>query len=67
MEDKEFDIKEVTTEEAKKIIDSRLPLGKFYVIEDGVFVGIDNEDGEAWTDEFNNIDICYDWLYGENL
>lgn len=52
----------VNQEKAFKIIDTRLPLGKF-VQDTGVeIVGIDNETGDAWTEEFPNLEECLAWL-----
>lgn len=38
------------------------PLGKFYLEENGLFIGIDNETGEAWVEEFETLESCIDWL-----
>lgn len=54
----------VNQEEAFRIIDTRLPLGKF-VQDTGVeIVGIDNETGDAWTEEFPDLEECLAWLVG---
>lgn len=58
------EITEITSEQATAIIDSREPLGKFYLYEGGKVIGIDNERGEAWTEEFENLKECTDWLLG---
>ena len=60
-------VKKVTPEEAAKIIETRQPLGKFYCIEDSprfhpAYIGIDNETGEAWTEEFRSLGACRRWL-----
>lgn len=57
-------IKQVTPEEAENIINTRAPLGLFYLIEDGVYVGIDNSTGDAWTEEFATKKDCLTWLRG---
>lgn len=51
-------VKKVTPEEATNIIETRQPLGKFYCIEQGTYIGIDNEDGEAWTEDFRSLSAC---------
>lgn len=56
------DIQKITGEQADNIIVYRLPLGRFYLIEDGVYVGIDNRDGNAWTEDFKSLDACKRWL-----
>ena len=43
------DIKKITSKEASQIIDTRKPLGKFYLIDKGIYVGINNSSGDAWT------------------
>ncbi|AGK98185.1 hypothetical protein [Clostridium pasteurianum] len=62
------DIKKVTSEEASKIIETREPLGKFYTIEKDfktgkrIYVGIDNQCGDAWTEDFKCLTTCKNWL-----
>lgn len=54
----------VNQEQAIEIIETRKPLGKF-VQDTGVeIVGIDNETGEAWTEEFPDLEECLAWLAG---
>lgn len=60
-------VKKVTPEEAERIIKTREPRGKFYCVEKSprfrrAYVGIDNEDGEAWTEEFRSLGACRRWL-----
>ena len=61
-----FEIKKVTSEEANKIITTREPLGKFYTIEEfegkRIYVGIDNENGDAWCEDFKSLGKCKKWL-----
>lgn len=41
------------------------PEGLFYIEEpDGSFTGVDNSDGEAWTENFPTFEMCNDWLNG---
>ncbi len=55
----------VSHKEAIQIIESRKPLGLF-VEETGIeFIGIDNQDGNAWTEEFPDLIECLSWLAGE--
>lgn len=37
----------------------------FIYKEDGVWVGIDNNSGDAWTEEFERKEDCIAWLKGE--
>lgn len=55
-------IEKITTEQADAMIDTRKPLGLFYVLKDGVYIGIDNSHGHAWTEEFLNLCQCKRWL-----
>lgn len=59
--------KEITSIEANNIIENRVPLGQFLLIDGDLFVGIDNSNGEAWTEEFKKKDDCVRWLAGEDL
>lgn len=62
---KEFLIKEVTQAEADAIIQSREPRGLFYQQNGKRWVGIDNMTGDAWCEEFINLDQCLAWLRRE--
>ena len=55
----------VSKKEAESIIESRKPLGQFWLEDDGVFVAIANEDGNAWTEEFWNQEECFKYLQGK--
>lgn len=65
-------VTEITPEEAHKLIESGdecgyfEPLGRFYLEEEGKFVGIDNSDGNAWTEEFPDKASCLRWLISED-
>jgi hypothetical protein len=61
------DLKEITQEEAEQIIETREPLGQFFKIENDLYIGIDNQTGNAWTEEFKSREDCFRWLYGEEL
>ena len=45
-----------------RVIDERTPLGKFYCYDKGVFIGVDNTTGDAWTEEFDSLEECQEWL-----
>lgn len=55
---------QITSDEAKEIIDKRVPLGKFYLIDGDKYVGIDNSSGDAWTEEFDSYEEMRDWQQG---
>lgn len=61
------EIKEITSEQASVVIDTREPLGLFYLLDDGVHIGIDNSTGDAWTEEFPNLHQCKKWLINPSL
>lgn len=61
------EIKKITPAEASAIIETRQPLGIFYCIEKDSacgrhYVGIDNRDGSAWTEDFKSLSACKRWL-----
>jgi len=58
-------IQKIKPEMAAQIIDTREPLGYFYVLKNGVYVGIDNSNGQAWTEDFQNLYQCKRWLANE--
>lgn len=62
-------IKYITSEEANKIIETGKPLGKFYEVdfeaEEIIYIGIDNTTGDAWVEEFEDIEECICWLNQE--
>ena len=58
-------IKQVTREEASRIIETSKPRGLFYEIDGNVYVGIDNIDGHAWVEEFKTKEECLNWLRGD--
>lgn len=57
---------EVSPVFADSIIESRKPLGQFFVSYDNLCVGIDNSTGDAWTEEFPDLRSCFQWLRREN-
>lgn len=63
-----MEIKEVTQQEAKKIIDAREPIGLFYekCERTGRYVGIDNLYGHANVEDFETKEECFRWLNRES-
>lgn len=62
-------ISEVSQKEAKRIIDTRQPRGRFFLKDcetagNQVFIGIDNTSGNAWTETFVSPNDCTNWLKG---
>lgn len=55
----------ISKEKANQIIENRTPIGLFVTEENGMFIGIDNQSGEAWVEEFDNKVDCENWLKGE--
>jgi hypothetical protein len=60
-------IKKITAEQALSVIETREPLGLFYVLENGTYTGIDNSSGNAWTEEFKGLRQCRRWLSDPNI
>lgn len=58
----ENNIKEISSEEVEKILNTRKPLGLFYTIENNKYIAIDNLKGDAWTEEFNTLPECFGYL-----
>ena len=67
MVEQSTEIKKISDEQAGRIIDTRYPLGLFYVLKAGVYIGIDNSNGEAWTEEFSDLRKCKRWLSNPNI
>lgn len=57
--------REISREDADGIIERRHPYGLFFLKEGDVYVGIDNSDGNAWTEDFPVKRKCLEWLMGE--
>jgi len=55
-------ITKINQETARTIISTHQPLGLFYLIEDGLYVGIDNSTGHAWVEDFPSLHQCKYWL-----
>lgn len=53
---------EISSKAAEEIIETRKQKGLFYLKDGDVFVGIDNRDGNAWTEDFKSLDECFKWL-----
>ena len=63
------ELEKVTDDEATEIIETRERRGFFYTQNDnGTYTGIDNSNGEAWTEDFKTFEECKLWLLtGERL
>ena len=66
-----MDIQQITQEEANQLLNNEppnyRPFGKFYVVEDDFTIsGIDNSDGNAWTEGFRTLEECIAWLKGDD-
>lgn len=66
MQDKMSGITQLTRDAANTVIKHRAPLGLFFVV-DEVIIGIDNTTGDAWTEEFKELDACIQWLREDSL
>ena len=54
-------IQRVCQEFANQIIETRQPIGYFYTFAAGIYTGIDNGTGDAWTEDFNSCEECMDY------
>lgn len=61
------EVKEITSEQASIIIDTRQLSGLIYLLDNGIYIGIDNSTGNAWTEEFLNPLQCKEWLINPSL
>jgi hypothetical protein len=69
-----YEIKEITQQEAFEILESvektghYTPLGLFWhkseIHGKTSYIGIDNSNGDAWTEDFDRLDNCLAWLNG---
>lgn len=57
-------IEKLHPDHALEVIDTREPIGLYYVKEDGFYTGIDNSTGHAWTEDFDTKEDCFNWLIG---
>ena len=55
-------IQKVSESFALKIIEDRTTIGRFWYQEGNKVIGIDNSEGEAFTEEFNSKEECFKWL-----
>lgn len=58
-------IRDISEHEAIKVIAGRGRRGLFWTWGNGKYIGIDNSTGDAWTEEFDTLDECKQWLKGE--
>ena len=49
--------------DVRDVIEKREPKGLFITRDGEKYVGIDNRDGDAWTEEFDYAEDCIGWLY----
>lgn len=60
-----MEIIKVSNQEARKIIDTREPIGLFYIQDLEFYIGIDNLYGHANVEEFITEEECFKWLNRE--
>lgn len=58
-------LKEVSEKELESIIDRREPAGRFYCKEGRKWVAVDNECGDAFTEDFPSLAAAIAWLAGD--
>lgn len=52
----------VDSEKATRIINLRQPLGCFWLKEKNKYIAIDNSTGDAWAEEFETQEKCFNYL-----
>jgi hypothetical protein len=61
-------IKKVSIEQAEEIIETKQPLGLFYIVHrvknKNVYAGIQNKTGDARMESFDSLRTCKKWLRG---
>lgn len=62
-----MELRFVSYEEAIEIVHERKPLGKFYAKDGAFWIGIDNVNGNAWTEGFYTEEECKAWVMNEQL
>ena len=57
-------IVEINEDQALRIIEKRLPVGRFFFYDNsiGKFIGLDNSTSECWVNEFYDKEDCILWL-----
>ena len=55
----------VTPQYADDVTRTHLPIGRFWYRAGNLYVGIDNQHGEALTDEFSSFEDMEKWFHGE--
>lgn len=58
---------EISQKKASEIIDNRKPEGLFYHKENDRYIGIDNSVGEAFVEEFTDLETCIYWLENQGF
>lgn len=54
--------KEMNNKELQNIIETYEPKGLFWA-----HIGVDHSTGDSWTEEFDTLESCIEWLNGENV
>ena len=58
---------EINYNEFEELCETFEPIGTFYLKDGDLWIGIDNSTGDAWTEEFETLDKCIDWLNGNDF
>jgi len=66
---REKEIIKLRLDEAKDVIETKIPNGLFYCIEKledkNIYIAIDNNNGHLWIEEFPDLRRCKHWLMNE--
>ena len=63
--EKKLKIQRVSSEFLGQVIEHRVPLGLFLAKEGGLWVAVDNRDGDAWTEDCRWKHHAVRWLRDE--
>jgi hypothetical protein len=56
---------EITQEEANRIAENYKPYGQYWLKAGNGYTGIDNSDGKAWTENFDNLTDLVKWMFDD--
>lgn len=58
----EIGVNRISQAKADEIISTLEPLGLFYCVKGGRYIGLDNRTGTVYTEDFPTLDECKEWL-----
>lgn len=58
----DMEIKRISQAKADAIISTLEPLGLYYCVKGGRYIGLDNRTGQVFTEDFPTLEECKEWL-----